>query len=659
MEYRIGLISTYPELTDLARKVSEEQADGVEIGEGIFGQALDIARQQEAEGIEVIITTGLNVEYLRQRIATPVVSIPVTTFDLMCTLEELRHQHGCIAVYQYARSNPRLKKIERMLNLNLMEMVFQDTEDARLKLAQAQALGVTAHVGGALICNLGQEMGFLALPFEIRKEAVSQAIETAREVAYVRRKEKREAVRLQAIIDFAYEGIIAADTSGRITVVNPVARQALGLEGSQTVGKPLASLVDYPALEKVLKSGEPILAEIHKIGERTMVLNCVPIVVNNRVQGAVINFQDAARIQKLEHKIRREIYSKGYTAKFRFTDIIGESPAMKKAILYGKRFGITDETVLITGESGVGKELFAQSIHNFSGRSHRSFVAINCAAIPSNLLESELFGYADGAFTGAKKGGKPGLFELAHKGTIFLDEIGDISIDLQARLLRVLQEREFMRLGDNKVLPVDVRVITATNRDLKIEVAAGRFREDLYFRLNVLHLVVPPLRQRRDDIPLIARNFLERGKGSLSGEQISLFMSHLAPLQEYDWPGNVRELENVLRRFVVLGEEALEQNESPGNLLREIISQGSIGSNGTEHNINGVIAETPSGASIPRLREMMGDLQDNIIIGEFMKNEQKKSELAKMLGISRTTLWRKLKAYGVSPATVGGENPVS
>lgn len=648
MEYRIGLISTYPELTTLARQVAEEQGEHIEIGEGISLQALDIARQQEAKGIEVIITSGLNVEYLRQRIATPVVAIPITTFDLMCTLEELRHEHERIAVYQYARPNPRLKKIERMLTLNLLEMVFQDAEDARQKLAQAHSMGVTIHVGGALTCSLSQEMGLLAIPFDIRKETVFQAVENAQEVAYVRRKEKREAVRLQAIIDFAYEGIIATDSSGRITVVNPVAQKALKISGQQALGKPLGSLLAYPALEKVLKTGEPLLAEIQNIGENTMVLNCVPIVVDDRVQGAVINFQDAAGIQKLENKIRREIYSKGYSAKFRFTDIIGESPAIRKTVFYGKRFGTTDETVLITGESGVGKELFAQSIHNFSHRSHRSFVAINCAAIPSNLLESELFGYADGAFTGAKKGGKPGLFELAHKGTIFLDEIGDISIDLQARLLRVLQEREVMRLGDNKVLPVDVRVITATNRDLKTEVAVGRFREDLYFRLNVLLLTVPPLRQRREDILLIARNFLERCERGLSGEQISLLMSHLAPLQEFDWPGNVRELENVLRRFVVLSGEALELNESPEKLLREIIKQGSIESSGMVHNASGANAENP-GASISRLRAMMGDLQDNIILDEFLKNEQNKSELAKKLGISRTTLWRKLKAYGVSP----------
>lgn len=657
MDYRIGLISTYPELTSLARHVSEEYMEKIEIGEGIFLQALEIARQQEANGIEVIITTGMNLRYLRHRIATPIVSIPITAFDLMCTLEKLRHQHKCIAVYQYAKPNPRLKKIERMLELNLLEGVFEDAEDARGKMLQAQAMGATVHVGGALICTLGQEMGLLAVPFEIRKEAVIQAIETAKEVAYVRRKEKRESVRLQAIIDFAYEGIIATDTSGRVTVVNPVALHALGLERDQAAGKPMSSLLGYPELDKVLKTGEPLLAEIKKVGQNTVVLNCVPIVVDDRVQGAVINFQDAARIENLEHKIRREVHSKGYTAKFRFTDIIGESPVMRKAILYGKRFSITEETILITGESGVGKELFAQSIHNFSGRSHRPFVAINCAAIPSNLLESELFGYADGAFTGAKKGGKPGLFELAHKGTIFLDEIGDISIELQARLLRVLQEKELMRLGDNKVLPVDVRVITATNRDLKADVAAGRFREDLYFRLNVLQLTVPPLRQRREDIPLIAHNFLLRCKAGLSTEQISSLLSHLAPLQEYDWPGNVRELENVLRRFVVLAEEALNQNESPETLnqnespetlLREIIMQGSIHGNDTEQNASGAISEAASAASIPRLREMLGDLQDNIIIGEFMKNEQNKSELAKSLGISRSTLWRKLKAYGVS-----------
>ncbi len=641
MDYKISLISTYPELTELARQTVAESNEHVLVAEGILQKALDKVRQHEHEGAEVIITTGLNIEYLRERTATPVVTIPITSYDLICTLHELQHNHERIAIYQYRRSNPRLEKIKQILQIEVMEFVFNDTAEAREKLIEARDLGATIHVAGAQICLLAQEMGLPAIHFEIRREAIIQAIETAKEVAYVRRKEKQGAIRLQAIIDFAYEGIIATDSMGRVTVANPSALKILNMTNQDIVGKPLGNFIPYPTLEKVLKHGEHFLGEIQSFGDHNLVVNYIPIIVGDRIQGAVINFEDVVRIQKIEQKIRREVYSKGHTARYHFADIIGESQALKKVILDGKRFATTDETVLIAGESGVGKELFAQSIHNYSRRSHDPFVAINCTAIPSTLLESELFGYADGAFTGAKKGGKPGLFELAHGGTIFLDEIGDISEDLQSRLLRVLQEKEVMRLGGNKVLPVDVRIVAATNRDLKTEIVAKRFREDLYYRLNVLQLLVPPLRERKEDILLIARHILSQAEFGLNREKILELLACLKPLLDYGWPGNVRELENVLRRLVVFAGDKINQLEIE-EFIREITCPGSVFLDNSQQ----IDSEASLTGNAPHLGMIMEELQKNIIV-EMLKNGSNKTEMAQKLGIGRTTLWRKLKALGI------------
>ncbi|MGI6424651.1 MAG: sigma-54 interaction domain-containing protein [Tepidanaerobacteraceae bacterium] len=250
--------------------------------------------------------------------------------------------------------------------------------------------------------------------------------------------------------------------------------------------------------------------------------------------------------------MRRELYLKGHVAQHTFEDIITCSSIMEKAISEARQFAQAEAAVVITGETGTGKELFAQSIHNTSQRKGGHFVAVNCAAVPENLLESELFGYEEGAFTGARRGGKKGLFELAHDGTIFLDEIGELPLKLQARLLRVLQEKAVIRVGGDRVIPINVRIIAATHRNLEASVKNGTFRQDLYYRLNVLRLSLPPLRERKDDIPLLIDRLLEKICNKTAKKPPLLSDAVLKIFCSYHWPGNVRELQNILERLVVL-----------------------------------------------------------------------------------------------------------
>ena len=280
-------------------------------------------------------------------------------------------------------------------------------------------------------------------------------------------------------------------------------------------------------------------------------VNRIPIRVGGEVVGAVATFQDITKIQSMEERIRREIYSQGHVAKFSFVDIYGSSPPLLEAIDAARQYAWVDATVLLHGETGAGKELFAQSIHTAGNRKNGPFVAVNCAALPEALLESELFGYVEGAFTGARRKGKPGLFELAHRGTIFLDEISEIPLSLQGRLLRVLQEREVIRLGHDRVIPVDVRVLCATNRDLHRHVEEGHFRRDLFWRLNVLSLPIPPLRERRDDIMPLMWHFLDM---LLPSDRPRFVFSEDAPSLPHlvSWPGNVRELRNLCERLSVV-----------------------------------------------------------------------------------------------------------
>ncbi|RNB76005.1 AAA family ATPase [Brevibacillus panacihumi] len=355
---------------------------------------------------------------------------------------------------------------------------------------------------------------------------------------------------LQQTLNMVQDVVIGYDQHGSITLFNQEARAFFSCtaEEAQDVTRLLKQEgAECPSFEEEWKD---VLTQIKK---QKVILNNQHIITNGRMTGGVLTLKVAKRVEELELKLRFQ--PKGHVAKFGFHDLVTVSEKMKQIVQRAKKMASTDLNVLILGESGTGKELFAHAIHQSSKRANYPFVAVNCSALPDNLLESELFGYEDGAFTGAKKGGKPGLFEEAHKGTIFLDEIGDISPSLQSRLLRVIQQKEVLKVGGTRLFPIDVRIIAATNRDLSKLVSEGTFRDDLYYRLRVLQLDIPPLRERPEDIPYLATWFLER-RGAHPGHVHQLKDA----LMQYPWPGNVRELENTMEyiAFMNEGSETLE-----------------------------------------------------------------------------------------------------
>ncbi|MDY0235687.1 MAG: sigma 54-interacting transcriptional regulator [Gudongella sp.] len=349
----------------------------------------------------------------------------------------------------------------------------------------------------------------------------------------------------EEIINTVSEAIISVDEKGFIKLINNWAENLLGIDKAHYIDKPFDELILNFNIQDILVRGYHLENEIKKIKGVNYVLNSTPIIdISERLAGAVFSLKKVGEVQKIETKIRRELKNRNHVAKYKFEDIIGKSDEIECLIQLSKKFAKTDFTILIEGESGTGKELIVQAIHNSSRRSLGPFVAINLAALPENLVESELFGYEEGAFTGAKKTGKHGLFEEAHNGTIFLDEIGDASLEVQKKLLRVLEEREVRRVGGNSIIPINVRVIAATNRDLFQMVKEDEFRSDLYYRLCAISLAAPALRDRGGDIIDLVINFSSRffnGQRAieLSDEVKDYFLS-------YDWPGNIRELENVV-----------------------------------------------------------------------------------------------------------------
>lgn len=352
--------------------------------------------------------------------------------------------------------------------------------------------------------------------------------------------------------------ILGVDKDNFICTCNEEAEKILNKRSASLLGNNAEELLNNIPFREVKKNREEIREKLIKLGDEYISLSVIPIVKLENYMGAFAIFKKFKDEEKKQNNLRRQLLNKGHKAKYTFDNIVGECENIKKVKLMAQKMAKLDSDILITGESGTGKELFAHAIHNYSNRKEYPFVVVNCAAIPESLLESELFGYEDGAFTGAKKGGKIGLFEFAHMGTLFLDELEGMSPALQIKLLRVIQEKEIMKIGGDKVINIDVRIIATTNEELRDLVKNGRFRKDLYYRMSAFPLIIPPLRERKDDLYLLVENFTRNNdkKFKFSNEAKLAF-------EMYNWEGNIRELKNYIEFFNFFGEKIVEFDDMP------------------------------------------------------------------------------------------------
>ena len=362
---------------------------------------------------------------------------------------------------------------------------------------------------------------------------------------------------LDILLQFIDAGVIGINSEGNIFMYNENAKKIVGLK-EEVINKNGMELFTQIPFDYALKDLKPVEEKLIKIHGEDVAVSVNPMIHSGKLYGAVAIIRKYSDTEKKQHALRKQLIGKGYKAKYNFDSIISKSDSIKKCKDIARRMAKSNSSILITGETGTGKELFAQSIHNSSPRKDYPFVAINCGALPENLLESELFGYEEGAFTGARKGGKPGLFEFAHNGTLFLDEIAEMPMNLQVKLLRVLQEREIARIGGDRIINVDIRIIAATNKNIKKMVERGEFRQDLYYRLNVLPLNIPPLRSRKEDILFLIEEVKEQfnGKFLLTEKAKELLLSH-------NWNGNVRELRNYVEYFINLGSKIIKAKDLP------------------------------------------------------------------------------------------------
>lgn len=599
---------------------------------------------------DAIIARGYTCGIIKEHVSLPLVIVEPDMLDVLQSMIKLAPEKGEKITLLFQQSNNLLRYKELPNQLHAMFGVetevcdYYNMSDYFQKVDEILMRGRTLFSGHNGI-ERAKELGGKCSPLYIGENAIRDSIVEAIKIIDVRNKDAIQNKKIEAILSSKSEGILTVDENFKVGWINDYARSLLSIPKEENI-KNIDIRKYFPDMkwDNILTTSFKNVV-IDAADDVRVIMNTKVLSAMSGEKEALLAFRQTSKVIEEEKKIRAELHKKGQYAKFTLNDIKGYSKAIIDCKEKTKQCAKFNSNILIYGESGVGKELFAQCIHNESQRAKEPFYAINCAALPENLLESELFGYSEGSFTGAKKGGKAGIFELAHKGTVFLDEIGELSLASQSALLRVLQEKEIRRIGDDTIIPVDVRVIAASHKDIYNEVLEKRFRQDLFYRLGTVFLTIPPLRERQTDIWVLMKNFIEN-----FSEKYGLpYTGCIAPdayqsLMDYRWEGNVRELQNFVERLFVLGYYDKEANSQDVRFLlsnspdsSHIMSQAAESHHmqGTSENFSAAATSPSIASSGHRHTPTAAEIQNAL--------EQcggNKTKAAELLGISRTHLWR-------------------
>jgi len=597
-----------------------------------FDESLDRARALQREGrTDVLISAGATGDFLRQQLDMAVVLMRNNGMDLLRAVADARARAARVAVLTYREIDADLEDLLGVLKIDVELATYSTLRQAERRVAEVKRAGCGAVVGSSMVTEIAEAAGlsgFLAIGAQATREALDDAI-ALHQIARIQGERRRW---LDAVLHSLHDGMMAVDHASRVQSINGVMASLLGVDADAVLGRNISSLDVPQDMRQLLAAGREVRNQVLPLHRKQVVANVMPLPDFGEGHGVVLTVQETASVRQAERRIRSSERRAHAGARHRLEDIAGRSAAIARALSTASAYARSSATVLIAGESGTGKELFAQGIHNASARRLGPFVGVNCGAFPESLLESELFGHEEGAFTGSRRGGKPGLFEAAHRGTLFLDEIGDMPLTLQTRLLRVLQEREVMRLGSTEPTRIDVRVIAATHRDLADLVRSGRFRQDLFYRIAILHLHVPPLRERIEDLEPIALRILD-SMPNLAAKDAQAVLDRLWPrLLRHHWPGNVRELENVLERAVLLWDAG-----AAASIDMDVLMGLTLASDAENHAGHVDQEKDITLRKVGRSTEARHVRRALEACGGNMKRA------AAALGISRSTLWRRLK----------------
>lgn len=618
--------------------LASQQRDQIFIKKEGLEDALPVALEMAKNGVEIFISRRGTSHLLRENLHIPVLAFPHRSIEILISLRQAAVIGSKILFPVFRHELSGLGVLEEILHIELVQRIYENKASLAQVIEAGRDDGCKVVVGGTVTQEIAEALGLNFVEIRTSDEDLAATIDDAKSVALSAREHMATSLRYRAIIDAATDGIIAVDENGRVDTINSAAVEFLSRDADSVLGKHLSQVIPRSPITRVLTKQETISDHLDWIQKDRYVFAYRPVVQEGNVIGAVTSFRDIGNVMRTENKVRRSL-ARGLLAKYQLKNLVHVSQAMRDVVSMAQQYAGTESTILLMGETGTGKEIFAHGIHSLSRRSAQPFVSVNCGALPEQLLESELFGYEEGSFTGSKKGGKPGRFEIAHQGTIFLDEIDSTSESVQIRLLQVLQEKEVMRIGGDRKIPVDVRIIAAAGRELSALVHEGKFRADLFFRLNVLQLQIPPLRKRKEDIPILLDHFIRLFSEQYNLEPITLPDIYVDRLLAYRWPGNVRQLRNFAERLV-MNCSLRCSNDTLDMLYQELIQYDT-------QPVSGETAAPLSAALKERLKAKAEDNERAIIMEALDECRFHKNKAAERLGISRTTLWRKIKELGI------------
>ena len=580
-----------------------------------FMYGTDARNLSRASDYDIIVVRGMTSRALSEKYPeTTIVDIKMDAFDVSSALLEAKKKFPGIRKIGLILPSSSICSASILTELLGIEVVMREVrgeEHMESTLREMVKEGCEVFIGGLTLKRVSEKMGLEYVHIKTGPSAIDSSIKDAITAAHILDRERSRLGLMKSLVNNTPDSLLIIDDKGKITAANHAASSFFrrpNLVGMDA--KELFPLEIYSVCDDV--------EVVQTIGDQTVLITEHPVHIEGEKRATYVSLRLVEDIRRTEKKIRSKLQEKGLTAKYSFSDIVTEQVEMKQLVAKALRYAHVEGNVLLTGETGTGKELFVQSMHNASPRRDKPFVAVNCAALSEQLLESELFGYTEGSFTGAQKGGKTGLFELAQGGTIFLDEIGEMPIRFQAKLLRVIQEREIRKIGGDEFIPVDVRIMSATNQNIPDLIEKGLFRRDLYYRINLLTLHIPPLRERLDDIPAIFKRFVERKSKALNIVPPMVEKDALECLKGYSWPGNIRELRNVAERAVIFS----SSNCITRDTLKEI--DVSVG----EKKVS---------------EEKKTPLTSEELYRRYVESGLTLNDFALSIGISRTTLWRKFK----------------
>ena len=621
----ILLVAPYNDLVKTAEATLKYSPYPVKICLGDLERGVEVAQREIADNnVQIIISRGGTASLLRKNVAVPVFEIDVSGYDLLRAIYPYAVRNRKIAVIGFENVISGARSIAEILQIDLGYFLMSADKHIASVVREARDWGADIVIGDTVSVKTAAELGLFTRLVRSGPEAITAAVEAAVNILEHMNEELLRNKRLNLIMEHSDMGILYLTADNFVQHMNTRFEKVLKQSKEKIIGQKVGTQLFPDSLVSALRNETK--HQLIQIDDKDYMLEISRILTDGTHVATLMFLESSTRIKDFEGIIRRQMINRGLIASYTFDDLIATDPSFLKTMDKARRYSQTNATILLMGETGSGKEVFAQSIHNNSKRKEGPFVAVNCAALPDTLLESELFGYAEGAFTGARKGGKPGLFEMAHKGTIFLDEVNEMSNTVQARFLRVLQEKQVMRIGDNRLYDVDVRVIAASNKDLEVETESGKFRRDLYYRLKVLDIRIPALRERREDILNLFDSFIIYFNNKYSHPKRTVPAPIREALKNCDWPGNVRQLRNFAEKVSVL----LSLNQQDSDIVQDLM-----------HEICPVKQETATHTL------QVADLIQNKPLKEtraavirecWLRNQKNISETARQLHIDRATV---------------------